>query len=381
MALATMLAAFLTVSTHHLSALAALRADDQGSGSATSSSDSRTERSSDPRGAGSTVTVPASAETATFPGASGDVADDMAIWRDPDNPERSLIVAANKADDGGVAVHRLDGSLAHYERMGSIGNIDLRTVGVNGQSVVLVGANDRSDNTLRLWTLDPRQSTLTRAEARSLPTVTGNYGFCLGHDASYAHTYAFITSESGVLEQYELWVNSGRIDAAKLRSFDVGGIVESCAVDDRTGSLYVGEESAGVWRYDVDPASGDRRTSIDKVGQGRLTADVEGISAVRGPDGQGVLIVSSQGDSTFAMYGLDGDHSPVGRFRVSGGNGADDVTDTDGLEAVPGDFGPSFPNGLLVVHDGSNEKPGGGEEPSSNLKLVRLDQVVKLSSS
>lgn len=332
-------------------------------------------------GGAPTATVSAVAETVVFPGASGDVADDVAIWRNPAQPDKSLILADNKADEGGVAVHRLDGSLAHYERTGSIGNIDLRTVGVGGQNVVLVGANDRSADTLRFWTLDTEKGTLTGTEARSLKTVTSNYGFCLGHDSARTHTYAFTSSESGTMEQYELWVNSGRIDAVKLRSFAVGSLTEGCAVDDATGSLYVGEEDVGIWRYDVDPTTGDRRTAIDKVG-GRLTADVEGLSTVRGADGKGVLIASSQGDSTFSMYGLDDDRSFVGRFRVAGAGDVDDVTETDGLAAFPGSFGPSYPNGLLVVHDASNQKPGGGgEEPNSNLKFVRLDQVVKLSPS
>lgn len=333
------------------------------------------------------VTVSATAETVTFPGATGDVADDVAIWRNAAQPERSLVVADDKSDNGGVAVHRLDGSLAHYERTGKIGNIDLRTVGLDGRSVILVGANDRSNDTLRFWALNPDQGTLAPLEARALGTLPSNYGFCLGHDASYSHTYAFTSSETGTMEQYELWVNSGRVDATKVRTFEVGSLVEGCVVDDTSGSLYVGEEDVGIWRYDVDPASGSRRTEIDRVGSGHLTADVEGLSAVRGPDGRGVLIASSQGDSTFAVYGLDGDRRHVGSFRVNGDNGTggngnvDGVSETDGLAAAAGDFGPAYPRGLLVVHDAVNQKPDGGEEPSSNLKFARLDQVIAFPTS
>ena len=329
-----------------------------------------------------------------MPGAQGDVADDLAIWRNPDHPEQSLIVGDNKADSGGgLAVYRLDGSLAHYERTGKIGNVDLRLAGVGDHAVVLVGANDREGNTLRFWSLDPSSGALTSLEAGKLPTGTANYGFCLGRDPAAAHTYAFVTSrDSGVVEQYELWTHDGLVDAVKVRTFDVGSISEACVVDDSTGSLYVAEEAVGLWRYDVDPVTGDRRTQIDRTGGGHLTADVEGVTVVRGQDGRGYLMVSSQGDSRFAVYDADGAHAYRGGFTVAGsgagsgaGNGGasgvvvDGASVTDGLDAVPGDFGPNFPHGLLVVHDAENQAPGGGQEPASNLKLVRLDEVVQLA--
>jgi 3-phytase len=325
--------------------------------------------------------VAASAETVVMPGASGDVADDMAIWRNPEHPEQSLIIGDNKADSGGgLAVYRLDGSLVHYERTGKIGNVDLRLAGVGDSAVVLVGANDRQSNTVRFWSLDPGSGTLTSLDARALPTGAANYGFCLGRDPSAAHTYAFVTArDSGLLEQYELWAHDGKIDAIKMRSFDVGSISEACAVDDTTGSLYVAEERAGLWRYDVDPATGSKRTQIDRTGGGHLTPDVEGVTVVRGADGHGYLLVSSQGDSTFATYDADGEHAYRGGFTVTGGGEVDGASVTDGLDAVPGDFGPNFPHGLLVVHDEQNLSPSGGNEPASNLKLVRLDAAVPLS--
>lgn len=339
-----------------------------------------------PRGAAlaQQSTVPAvtpAGETVVMPGAQDDVADDIAIWRNPEHPEQSLIVGDNKADNGGVAVYRLDGSLAQYVPGGKIGNIDLRLAGVDDRAVVLVGANDRSNDTIRFWSLDPGSGALTSMEAGNLPTGAGNYGFCLGRDVSSAHTYAFVTArDSGRLEQYELWARDGRVDAVKVRSFDVGSISEACAVDDVTGALYVAQEAGGIWRYDVDPATGSQRTQVDRTGGGHLTPDVEGVSVVRGRDGRGYLLASSQGDSRFAVYDADGDHAFLGRFTVTGSGTVDGVSETDGMEATAGDFGPRFPHGLLVVHDAANERPGGGNEPASNLKLVPLDEVVSLAS-
>lgn len=84
------------------------------------------------------------------------------------------------------------------------------------------------------------------------------------------------------------------------------------------------------------------------------------------------LVVSSQGDSAFAVYRVDGER-PVyaGRFSVVGANGADPVTGTDGVAAHTGPAGP-FAAGLLVVQDDSDthgEAPAPGRE-RQNFKLV-----------
>src|SRR5690606_10322205 len=126
---------------------------------------------------------------------------------------------------------------------------------------------------LHFWALDPATGRLTSLEARDLPTKNANYGFCLGRSRDGAHTYAFVTAvDSGHLEQYELWADDGRVNAVLVRWIDVGSVSEGCAVDDATGALYVSEESTALWRYDVDPATGNRRTAVDRVGAGRIVA-------------------------------------------------------------------------------------------------------------
>jgi len=324
--------------------------------------------------------VPA-AETDLFPGAEGDVADDPAIWRDLEHPERSLVLGGNKASDGGVGVFDLGGHLKHYALSGRIGNLDLRPdVTLGGRSLIVVAANDRDDAVLRLWSLDPAGPTLTPLATAHAGTMPDSYGSCLGRSSDGKHLYAMVTQENGGrLEQYELAARSGKVVATKVRTLDVGSQAEGCAVDDATGAMYVSEEQKALWRYDVDPASGSRRTAVDTVGGGHLAADVEGVAAVRDADGNGVVVVSSQGDSTYAVYDVDHGNRYRGSFRITRDGAVDGVTRTDGVAAVPGSFGPDFPNGLLVVHDGENHDEGSTDEAASDFKLVRLDRVATLS--
>jgi 3-phytase len=87
------------------------------------------------------------------------------------------------------------------------------------------------------------------------------------------------------------------------------------------------------------------------------------------PEGEkgGWLYASSQGDSAYMRYALP-DMTPAGRFRIAAGKiGSTD--ETDGIEAMRGEFGPLFPGGLFVAQDGVNEgKP-------QNFKLVPLGAI------
>ena len=101
----------------------------------------------------------------------------------------------------------------------------------------------------------------------------------------------------------------------------------------------------------------------------KLVADVEGLALV--PDGtdDGWLYASSQGDNTYMRYALP-DMTPAGRFRIAKG-AFGSAEETDGIEAMAGDFGPAFPGGLFIAQDGMNEGK------AQNFKLVPLAEIEK----
>ena len=117
------------------------------------------------------------------------------------------MIANNKdEDDGGIGVFDMNGKLIQFNREGEIGNVDLRTEFPAGKdSVVLVGANNRSTNTLALWTLDTKTRNLSTVNDRSIKTMASNYGFCLYHSKASGKFYAFVTPEDeGFIQQFEL---------------------------------------------------------------------------------------------------------------------------------------------------------------------------------
>lgn len=310
-------------------------------------------------------------ETQTF-SAGGDIADDSAIYANPTEPSKSVVIADNKdATAGGVGVFNMQGQLLQFRQDGKIGNIDLRTgFTLGNRAIVIVGANNRSNNTMTFWEYNPDTQRLSTPLSPTQSTISPNYGFCLYHSAISGKYYAFVSQETGssTMEQYELNGTSGQLIATKVRSFNVGSITEGCAADDELGIVYVGQEDVALWRYSAEPNGGSSRTAIGTSGDGHLTADIEGIAIAKGPNNTGYIVVSSQGDSRYAIY--DRMSNAFQRNFTIGANGSiDAVTETDGLDISTANLGPGFTYGALIVHDGSNTGSS-----TSNLKFVPLTQ-------
>ena len=316
--------------------------------------------------------VAPAAETAPVR-SSDDAADDPAVWVHPGDPARSLVVGTDRR--AGLGVWDLAGREVQFLTGVPTDNVDVRTVGGPAGPRPLVAASGWDDRMLHLFTAAGDGAALVAAG--TVRTGVAAAGLCLWR-APKEQVHAFVMSEDGVVEQWELREDGARFAGTRVRGpWEVGGETEGCVADDELGHLYIGEEDRGVWRYDASPgAPTGRRTLVDEVDGGRLVPDVEGMTLTYGPGG-GLLLVSSQGDSSFAAYRRGGANAFVGRFRVEGGGGGPDegvdgCEDTDGIDAVAAPLGPSFPAGLFVCQDGRN-----GDE-RQNFKLVDLGAVVGL---
>jgi len=311
-----------------------------------------------------TVLVQATAETAPVGTADEDAADDPAIWRNPADPAASLIVATDKK--AGLHVYGLGGKSLAFDPAGRLNNVDLIDLGTRGILVVASDRNDEANARLRLYRLDAAGPKLI--PLGMVPGGKGEaYGVCLA-PSNDGTVHAFSVLKSGVIEQVALSYDGKTASGKIVRSLRVPTQPEGCAVDARTNTLFVGEEAAGIWRFDSSaegPTSGELVARVDKK---HLVADVEGLAiAADGADG-GLLIASSQGDNSFALYRLP-DMTPAGRFRIAQGK-LGGVEETDGIALALGDFGPAFPDGLFVAQDGENNPH------AQNFKLVPWAKIV-----
>ena len=325
-------------------------------------------------GCTSVPTVPALRETAAVH-ASGDAADDPAIWVAA-NASQSLIIASQK--QGGLYVFDLAGAIVQEVPGGRPNNVDLRAgfAWHDGRSP-LVGASDRSDNSIVLWRFDENARRLeTRPRARIPTGFPEVYGFCLGHRGSDVIAVA-TNKDTGDVGVWKIGIDdAGKITSEQLGQFTLGTISEGCVVDDELGLLYVSEENVGIWRIDLarEPL-GDGRTTIDRIGNNHLAADIEGLTLWSKANGAGFLIASVQGKNRYAIYERKPPNKYVGTFRIgaSADGGADAVSGTDGIDATSAALGPDLPSGLLVVQDDENTAPAALQD----FKLVNWAEIAK----
>lgn len=314
------------------------------------------------------------AETDPVPSGT-DAADDPAIWIHPEDTGLSTVIGTDKTS--GLVVYDLDGNTLQSIDIGDVNNVDVRyNFPLADETVALVAATNRTFNSLVLYAVNPQTRELYDVAARDIISdMQEVYGFCMYHSAMTGDYYAIINSaDTGEVEQYRLFDDGmGRVDAELVREFVVGQQTEGCVADDELGNLFIGEETAAIWKYGAEPDAGDERVLVDSVENGNFTADVEGLAIYYGSDGSGYLIASSQGSSEFVIYDRTGDHSYIGRFSVVEAEGVDAVSGTDGLDVTNAALGDAFPEGLFVAQDDTNINP----DENQNFKLVSWGDIAE----
>ncbi|MEL7046059.1 MAG: phytase, partial [Pseudomonadota bacterium] len=188
------------------------------------------------------------------------------------------------------------------------------------------------------------------------------YGLCTYLSDSGA--YVFINDTDGKFEQYLLDTGGATPRMELVREFVLPSQPEGCVADRETRRVYLGEEGAGIWAAGAEPDGEAPRLVIGLSSD--LVADVEGMSIYRS-ETRALLVVSSQGSDSFAVYDLDSDYALVASFVIAANiaAGIDGVSETDGLavSAVPL---PAYPQGILIVQDGRNRIP----DAPQNFKIV-----------
>ena len=303
------------------------------------------------------VRVTASAETAPVGTGRADAADDPAVWVDPANPNRVLIVATDKK--AGLHLYDLSGKDIAFTRAGLVNNVD-----VAGNIIVASDRNDGVNAHLAVFHLDPGKPAIAALGRASAGTGEA-YGLCLKKSAAGEPITAALIVKDGTVRVGTLTLAEGaEPNFAVAWEHKIPTQSEGCVFDGDT--LYVGEEDAGIWRL-VPGAAGVTASLVAPVDNQRLVADVEGLATID-HKGQRYLIASSQGDNAYAVFRLPA-MDYVGRFAVAAGEfGA--TSETDGIEAVAGNFGAAYPDGIFIAQDGDNAPN------AQNFKIVRWDQIA-----
>jgi 3-phytase len=190
-------------------------------------------------------------------------------------------------------------------------------------------------------------------------------------------TYVFVTDSNGPVRQWRLSdAGNGRVRASVVRDIPFASQTEGCVADDEAGVLYVAEEDVGLWRINAEPDGGVTPTSVTTVAaNGALKDDLEGIGLYDIGGGRGYLVLSSQGNNTYAVFRREGTNEYIGSFAViaDAARGIDGVSETDGLEVLSVNLGGPYAGGVFVAQDGRNIAP----QQHQNFKLVPWSAIAE----
>jgi len=320
-------------------------------------------------------TVVASVETVPVE-TDGDAADDPAVWVHPTDPSLSLVIGTQK--QSGLYVYGLDGKTLQFLPDGKMNNVDLRDgFMLDGKPVSLVLASNRTDDSIAIYRVDPEARRLVAVadgvQATGLPDP---YGLCLYRSRRSKKTYVFVNDTEGRMKQWELVdAGGGKVRTKLVREFAFGSQAEGCVADDETGVLYVAEEDVGLWRMSAEPKGGAARTSVAAVAANpALKDDMEGVGLYDLGGGRGYLVLSSQGNNSYAVFRREGANEYIGSFAVvaDGATGIDGVSETDGLEVTSRSLGAAFPHGAMIAQDGRNVGP----QEHQNFKIISWDAIA-----
>jgi 3-phytase len=306
----------------------------------------------------------------------GDAADDPAIWRNPTDPSASLVIGTDK--QGGLHVYDMSGKSLQYVPDGKLNNVDLREgFALGGEPIILVTASDRTNKAVAIYKLDPAARRLVAiADGVQASGLSDPYGQCMYRSPRTGKYYVFVSDPDGLVRQWELVATrSGKVRIKPVRDVKFASQTEGCVADDSSGTLYVGEEDIALWSVTAEPVPSAVPKAIDRVDSNpKLKDDLEGVGLYDLGGGRGYIVVSSQGNNSYAVYRRDGDHAYLGSFAIAAdpGKGIDGVSETDGLDVSSADLGPGFEHGALVAQDGRNVLP----VENQNFKIIPWQSIA-----
>jgi len=312
--------------------------------------------------------APLTADGETTP-TSQDGATDPAIWIDAANPENSLILGT--ATEGGLEIYALDGNRIGLFPETPVTLVDLRyNFRLAGDQIDLAVAFDIANSELVVYAIDGANRTLRDVTANPLPTAAELEGLCMYQSPLSLKYYVFAVG-AGMIQQWELFDQDGKVAGRKIRSVPAGFGAGHCVAHDRESTLYFSQETVGVWKVSAEPESDAEAKAIDYAQPfGQFTGDVKGLAIVEFDDATGYLVVSDADVSRLQIYDLDsGKH--LGSTAIEAGASIGAVEETEGMAAVSMALGNDYPDGLLVLADDDNDGK------NTNYKLVSWKSLAQ----
>jgi len=288
--------------------------------------------------------------------------DDPAIWINPEDPSKSLIIGTDKDVDGALYVYDLSGKIVKDKVVKNIkrpNNVDLEYgLLLNGQAVDIAVTTERFENRLRVFSVPDMKP----VDNGGIPVFEGEalrapMGVSLYKRATDGAIYAIVGRKEGPTDGTYLWQylleddGQGTVKGTLVRKFGTwSGVkeIEAIAVDNQLGYVYCSDEHVGVRKYHADPDISDANKELGMFCLEGIAVDREGISIYNLDDSTGYILVSDQQANEFHVFPREGEvdnphqHSLLKVVPVS-------TNSSDGSDVTSITLNENFPGGLFVA--------------------------------
>lgn len=288
--------------------------------------------------------------------------DDPAIWINPADASKSLVIGTDKSATGGLYVFDLQGKIQNelvVKGLQRPNNVDIAYhLKLNGKPVDIAVTTERFTHKLRIFSLPDMKP----VDGGGIPVFEGETGAefrdLMGislYTAKSGKIYAIVGRKTGPADGTYLWQyllldnGSGQVKAELVRKFgNYSGKkeIEAIAVDNELGYIYYADEQYGVRQYYADPEKGNQELSL--FGTTGFKEDHEGISIYKTSADKGYILVSDQGANRFQIFSRESktkngfDHELLKIVKVAAGH-------SDGSDVVNVPLNETFKHGLFVV--------------------------------
>ncbi len=185
----------------------------------------------------------------------------------------------------------------------------------DGQALVAVA--DARASAIRLVTVDPIAGRLVDTALPAIEVGDEITGLCHGYSTLSQEWLLFAATDSGAVRQWSL-DPSGEAPARELRTLYAGKGAGHCAVDPVNRTLYLVQESLGIWTTGSEPES-DPAFSFLALPEphGPISDDLKGLALLGGGEDEGLLLVSDVANGQLRMISTDSG-TQLAALRVEG---------------------------------------------------------------
>lgn len=275
--------------------------------------------------------------------------DDPAIWINPNDATKSLIIGTDKETNGGLYVFDLDGKIVNkVTGLQRPNNVDIEYgFTLNNKKTDIAATTERETNKVKIYSL-PDMKPVGEFSVFDGETLRSPMGISMYKNPENGEIDVIVSRKTGpsdaYLWQYKLIEKDGKISGELIRKFGkFSGLkeIESIVVDDDMGFVYYSDEQFGIHKYYADASKGNEELLV--FGKGDFKSDIEGLSIYKTSKNSGYLLASNQQANTFNVYLRENpEKGRIAEIPFS-------TDESDGNEVTNIDLGPKYPKGIFVA--------------------------------